>query len=165
MIETHFQAHDWDRAQTEIDRLLHALPDNARALSLIDRMKVLKAQHKRELRAAWDEAVRRNDTDLAIDILKGLDQYLSPAEAQELQDSARNVFKEKLLQMGVQFRFAVTEKRWNDALSIGLELVREFPNARMAGEVREALDTLRERARAAALAETTPPPRASSPVP
>ncbi len=164
MIETHFQAHDWDRAQAEIDRLLHALPDNARALALIDRMKVLKAQHKRELRAAWDEAVRRNDTDQAIDILKGLDQYLSPAEAQELQDSARNVFKEKLLQMGVQFRFAVTEKRWNDALSIGLELVREFPNARMAGEVREALDTLRERARAAALAEGTSPPRASSPV-
>lgn len=164
MIEGHFQAHDWDRAQVEIDRLLHALPDNAKALALVDRMKVLKEHHKRELRAAWDEAVRRNDTDRAIDILKGLDQYLSAAEAQELQDSARNVFKEKLLQMGVQFRFAVTEKRWNDALSTGLELVREFPNARMAGEVREALDTLRERARAAAIAEGAPPSEATSPV-
>jgi len=164
MIEGHFQAHDWDRAQAEIDRVLNALPDNAKALALIDRMQVLREQHKRELRAAWDEAVRRNDTDHAIDVLKGLDQYLSPAEAKELQASARNVFKEKLLQLGVQFRFAVTEKRWTDALSIGLELVREFPNARMAGEVREALDTLRERARAAAIAEGAPPPETSAPV-
>ena len=164
MIESHFQAYDWDRAQVEIDRVLNALPDNAKALALVDRMKVLREQHKRELRAAWNEAVRRNDTDLAIDILKGLDQYLSPAEAQELQDSARNVFKEKLLQIGVQFRFAVTEKRWQDAVSTGLELVREFPNARMAGEVREALDTLRERARAAAIAEGAPPPETPTPV-
>jgi len=36
---------------------------------------------------------------------------------------------------------------WQDALGIGLELIREFPNARMANEVREALDTLRERRR------------------
>jgi len=41
----------------------------------------------------------------------------------------------------------VTERRWQDALTTGLELIREFPNARMANEVREVLDTLRERAR------------------
>lgn len=160
MIESHFQSHQWDRAQSEIDRLLNALPDDATVLGLQDRMKVLMEQHKDELKIAWDEAVRRSDTDLAIDILKELDQYLSPAEAQALQSSARDVFKEKLLQRGVQFRFAVTEKRWNDALTIGLELMREFPNTRMADEVREALDTLRERARAAAEPEAVQAPEA-----
>ncbi len=116
-------------------------------LGLQDRLQVLKQEHKEELKRTWDEAVRRSDTDQAIDILKELDQYLSPSEARALQASARNVFKDKLLQLGIQFRFAVTEKRWQDALSSGLELVREFPNARMANEVREVLDTLRERAR------------------
>jgi tetratricopeptide (TPR) repeat protein len=149
MVESHFQSHDWDRAQSEIDRLLHALPDNAKVFSLQDRMEALKAERKQELLLEWDEALRRNDTDRAIDILKKLDEHLSVAEAKSLQSSARNVFKEKLLQVGVQFRFAVMEKRWQDALSIGLELIREFPNARMADEVREVLDTLRERARAA----------------
>ncbi len=163
MIESHFQSHEWDRAQSEIDRLLHALPDSARVLALQDRMKTLKEEHKQELRLAWDEAVRRSDTDLAIDLLKELDPYLSSAEAQELQSSARNVFKDKLLQLGVQFRFAVTEKRWSDALAIGLDLIRDFPNARMTGEVREALDTLRERARAVAEAQT--PDRASKMAP
>jgi tetratricopeptide (TPR) repeat protein len=149
MIEGHFAAHEWPRAQHEIDRLLHALPDDPRVLNLLDRMRTLKEEHKQELRIAWDDAVRRSDTDRAIDILKELDQYMSPAEAQVLQSTARHVFKEKLLQLGVQFRFAVNERRWQDALSIGLELIRDFPNARMASEVREVLDTLRERARAA----------------
>ena len=147
MIEGHFQSHDWDRAQHEMDRLGHALPDNARVLALRDRMQTLKEEHKQELKLSWDEAVRRDDTDRAIDILKGLDQYLSAVEVRELQASARNIFKEKLLQLGIQFRFAVKEKRWQDALTTGLELIRDFPNAQMANEVREALDTLRERAR------------------
>lgn len=147
MIESHFESHQWERAEAEIDRLVHALPDDSRVHSLKDRLAALREQHKRELKQAWDDAVRRNDTDHAIDILKELDPYLSPAEAQAFKDSARNVFKEKLLQLGVQFRFAVTEKRWQDALSTGLEIVREFPNARMATEVREVLETLRERVR------------------
>lgn len=149
IIERHFAAHEWSRAQREIDRLLHVLPGDAKIMQLHDRMKMLREQHKMDLRRSWDEAVRRSDTDHAIDVLRELDQYLSSEEATALQESARHVFKEKLLQVGVQFRFAVNEKRWKDALSIGLELVREFPNARMANEVREVLDTLRERARAA----------------
>jgi len=153
MIGSHFEAHDWQRAQVEIDRLLHALPDDSRVQSLQDRMRVLQEQHKQELKLAWDDAVRRTDTDLAIDVLKELDQYLSPAEAQSLQETARTVFKEKLLRLGVQFRFAVTERRWNDALAIGLEIIRDYPNARMAAEVRDALDMLRQRAHQAAESE------------
>lgn len=147
VLELHFREHAWDRAQSEIDRLMHVLPDDAKVLGLMERMKSLKAKHKQELLQAWDEAIRRSDVDHAIDVLKEVDQYLSPAEVNVLHASARDVFKEKLLQLGVQFRFAVKERRWQDALDIGLELVRDFPNARMANEVRDALDTLRERAR------------------
>lgn len=153
MIDSHFEAHDWLRAQAEIDRLLHALPDDSRVQSLQDRMRVLQEQHKQELKLAWDDAVRRADTDQAIDVLKELDQYLSPAEAESLQETARTVFKEKLLRLGVQFRFAVTERRWQDALSIGLEIIRDYPNARMASEVRDALDMLRQRAHESAESE------------
>jgi Skp family chaperone for outer membrane proteins len=156
IIEGLFQQYDWARAQHEIDRLKHALPEDSRVLALQDRLKALQGQHKQALKAEWAEAVRRHDTDHAIDVLKELDQYLSPAEAHSLQASARDVFKEKLLQLGVQFRFAVKEKRWHDALGTGLELVRDFPNARMANEVREVLDTLRERARAAAETAAAP---------
>lgn len=146
MIDSHFESHDWTRAQAEIDRLLSVLPSDSRVQSLQDRMNALQEQHKQELKLAWDDAVRRTDTDLAIDVLKALDQYLSPSEAEELQKTARTVFKEKLLQLGIQFRFAVTERRWQDALTVGVEIIRDFPNTRMAAEVREALDMLRQRA-------------------
>jgi len=158
MVEGHFRSHEWDRAENEIDRLAHIVPDEPKVRALRDRMRALQAQHKHTLKQAWEEAVRRSDTDHAIDILRELDQYLTPTEAQSLQASARHVFKDKLLQLGIQFRFAVTEKRWQDALRTGLELVREFPNARMASEVREALDALRERARGAAESEAMDAP-------
>lgn len=164
MIESHFDSYEWDRARTEMERLTRLFGEEPRVQRLPERMRLLRDQHKETLRRAWDDAVRRNDTDHAIDILRELDQYMSGDEAESLQNSARNVFKDKLLQLGVQFRFAVNERRWSDALATGLELVRDFPNARMAHEVREALDTLRERARQTAeLAESgTSAPKAST---
>ena len=161
MIDSHLMSRQWERAQREIDRLLNALPNDPRVLAMTDRLRSAREAHKMELKSAWDDAVRRSDTDHAIDVLRELDQYLSPAEAQALQSSARNVFKEKLLRLGIQFRFAVTERRWQDALDTGLELIREFPNARMANEVREVLDTLRERARLGVAPESSMPTRSA----
>lgn len=157
LIQQHFGTYQWAKAESEIDRLAKALPGDAKIAALRDRMMLLREKHKQDLKAEWDEAVRRSDTDHAIDVLKELDQYLSTAEAHALQSSARHVFKEKLIQLGVQFRFAVVEKRWQDALTIGQELITDFPNARMASEVREALPTLRERAGESAESATTEP--------
>jgi len=147
IIEAHFRVYDWERASREIDRLRNALPDEPRVQALDSRMASLREQRKQELLRMWDEAVRNEDTDHAIELLKDLDLYLSRSEAQALEDSARQIFKQRLLQLGIQFRFAVNEKRWQDALHIGLDIIREFPNTRMANEVRDLLDTLRERAR------------------
>jgi uncharacterized membrane protein len=159
MIEEHFKEKEWELAQSEIDRLKRLLPADNRIDGLTQRLANLRNEHKKELLAAWDEAVERSDTDHAIEVLKELDQYLTPKEAEELKATARSVFKEKLLQIGVQFRFAVKGKRWRDALDIGLELVREYPNARMAHEVRGMLEVLRERARQT---ETSGAPQATS---
>ena len=162
LVEQHFTSYEWERAAYEIDRLRQIFPDNGQIRALPERMKQLQAEHKESLRTAWEDAVRRNDTDQAIDVLRHLDPYLTPEEGQALRDAARNVFKEKLLQLGVQFRFAVREKRWQDALDTGLELVREFPNARMASEVRDTLDVLRERARVSAEADAAGQARMSA---
>ena len=150
LVESHFAAHDWDRARSEMDRLNQLFPDNVQVQGLFTRIDELRAAHKEALKKNWQVAVERNDTDHAIDVLKELDSYLTSEEGQALRDQARHVFKDKLLQLGVQFRFAVQEKRWQDALDTGLELVREFPNARMASEVRDTLDVLRQRARSTA---------------
>lgn len=147
LIDEHCRKSEWQLARSEVDRLLKLLPDDPRVTPMPGRLKALWEERKNGLLADWRQAVQRHDVDRAIEVLRDLDLYMTPDEAQELQDSARSVFKEKLMQLGVQFRFAVTEHRWHDALEAGAQLIREFPNSRMATEVRERLDILRERAK------------------
>ena len=46
----------------------------------------------------------------------------------------------------MQFKLAVSDKEWTQAVRIGEQIIREFPNTKMADEVRSRLDLLRERA-------------------
>jgi hypothetical protein len=39
---------------------------------------------------------------------------------------------------------AISDKQWADALEIGQQIMRDFPNSRMSGEIREKLDVLRQ---------------------
>jgi hypothetical protein len=140
------EAGDWPKARREIDRLERVLPDEPRVAEIAAFFHQRRELRKRELLKAWSEAIRRDDVDGGINILKELDQHLTREEAQSLQSSARELFKEKLQQLGVQFRFAVKERRWRDALEVGVQLIEEFPNTRMASEVSEHIDGLRKRA-------------------
>jgi hypothetical protein len=56
------------------------------------------------------------------------------------------VFKEKLANLGKQFSTAVQDHRWIEAIRVGETVMREFPNSRIAQEVRENMDSLRQRA-------------------
>jgi hypothetical protein len=101
---------------------------------------------KKQLLDQWHESVHRRDIDGSIGILKKLDTYLSPAEAESMQESVRGVFKAKLDSMRVQFSTAVQDHHWAEAIRVGESIMRDFPNAKIAQEVREKMAALRERA-------------------
>ncbi|MGA1980808.1 MAG: hypothetical protein ABSG99_09685, partial [Sedimentisphaerales bacterium] len=82
-------------------------------------------------------------TDRSLEILRDLDQYLTPNEGLALQEAARDVFRTKLHNLGVQFSLAVSGRQWAKALETGNEIIRDFPNSRMAEEIREKLDILK----------------------
>ena len=111
------------------------------------RLRQRKDRQKRELLADWDLAVREKNTDRGLEILKELDLYLTPNEALALRESASTVFKTKLHNMGVEFSVAVAEQNWKKALETGRNIVQNFPNSRMAAEIRSKLDILSERAK------------------
>ncbi|HRX85046.1 MAG TPA: hypothetical protein P5572_08515 [Phycisphaerae bacterium] len=146
VVERHLAEHNWEKARKEIERLERALPEEPRIARLRQLYHERFNERKQELLKAWNNAVSRNDVDAAIATLQDLDSYLTRDEARSLEESARHVFKTKLLQLGMQFQFAITEKRWRDALEVGLQIMEEFPNARMSKEVGEAIDGLRARA-------------------
>ncbi len=147
-VEALIQQGNWARAQRETERLRQIFPESQAVQALPQHLADARNQHKKDLLRLYSDAVRRNDVDRSIELLRELDRYLTPQEAAALEESARGVFRAKLHNLGVQFAIAVTEERWDQAARTGEQIVSEFPNTRMAAEVREKLDALHHRAAA-----------------
>jgi len=145
-IERLMAEYQWERAARESERLMKLFPRHERVTNLPTTLNERREARKQELLTQWKQAVEREEVDHGIAILTELDEYLTKEEAQALQDSARHVFKARLLNLGVQFGLAVTEARWRDALEVGLRIRQEFPNSRMAHEVSGKVETLRLKA-------------------
>jgi hypothetical protein len=137
--------YEWGKAKEQIDRLLKSHPDSPKVQELPQILADRKEARKHELLAAWDAAIKRQATDESLEILRELDGYLTPNEGLALQESARDVFRTKLHNMGVEFSLAVTGKRWAQAYSIGQQIISDFPNSRMAQEIREKIDVIKSK--------------------
>lgn len=134
----------WVRASAQIEGLIKAYPDFERAKSMRQILLDKKQERKKILLAAWDDAVRQQETDRSLEILKELDLYLTPNEGLALQEAARDAFRTKLHNLGVQFSIAVAEKRWTSALDVGQQIITDFPNSRMSEEIHGKLEVLKQ---------------------
>lgn len=141
-IEKLFDNCQWARASAQIEGLIGAYPNSEKAKEMRQKLFDKKQERKKILLAAWDDAVQNQETDRSLDILKELDFYLTPNEGLALQEAARDVFRTKLHNLGVQFSIAVTEKKWSLALDIGQQIINDFPNSKMSEEIRGKLDVL-----------------------
>ena len=153
-IETVCRKYDWDNAKREIDRLRRLFPDDRRILALPARLQQARDDHKRELERDFLKAAELGDTEKAMMLLKELDMYLTPQEAEAYLETARGVIGQARENLAVRFRMAVSDRDWVDALQAGEQVLREFPNSKMADEVRDMMDVLRERAAGQRAAET-----------
>lgn len=143
-VEKWFDACQWVKASLQIESLIRANPDSDKMKALRQKLVERKEERKRILLAAWDDAVTQQETDRSLEILRELDMYLTPNEALALQEAAKDVFRTKLHNLGVQFALAVSDKQWSSALDVGQQIIRDFPNSRMSGEIREKLHVLRQ---------------------
>jgi tetratricopeptide (TPR) repeat protein len=144
-IEKLFESYQWVKANIEIEKLIHTYPDSEEAKSMRRKLLIKREERKKLLLNAWDDAVNRRATDRSLKILKELDHYLTPQEAVTLQEAARDVFKDKLHNLGVQFSLAVSGEQWDKALEIGQQIIHDFPNSRMSEEIREKMDVLKQK--------------------
>ena len=151
-VERYISAEAWPQAMQEAHRLMGLFPNDAKIQAMPTEIEARRQACKKKLLDSWNEAVQKHDVDGSIEILKHLDLYLTPAEAEGMQEAARSVFKEKINLLKLQFAAAVQEKNWGEAIRLGDSIVSEFPNSRMAQEVTQTMDMLRQRA-----AEEPPP--------
>jgi hypothetical protein len=140
MIDRHCRGENWPEACREAERILHLYPDHELARNLLAEIENRKQALKRQLLDQVREAEQRNDVEGGLDLVRRLDLYLTPAEAEQIRDTARSIFRQKLLQLGQQFNTAVNEGRADEARRIGAEITRDYPNTRMAQEVKERLN-------------------------
>lgn len=145
-IDRHTRAEQWTAALRESERLIQMYPDSEQVRNLPIEVENRRHAHKRQLLSSWTDAVARHDVDGSIEILKQLDTYLTPAEAESMQETARSVFKEKLNNLGKQLSTAIQDHRFADAMRAAETVIREFPNSRIAQEARENMENLRQRA-------------------
>jgi len=143
-IEALMGSSQWAKASVQIESLIRAYSDSERARDMRQQLVDRKEQRKRSLLSAWDNAIKRQETDRSLEILRELDMYLTPNEALALQEAAKDVFRTKLHNLGVRFAMAISDKQWADALDVGQQIMRDFPNSRMSSEIREKIHVLQQ---------------------
>jgi tetratricopeptide (TPR) repeat protein len=149
-IDSLFNEYQWAKAAAQIENFIKTFPNSPQAGQLRQKLLDKKEERKKTLLTLWDDAVKRQATERSLEILRELDMYLTPNEGLALQEAARDVFRTKLHNIGVRFSIAVSGKQWQKALDAGQEIIREFPNSRMAQEIRERIDVLKERVKESA---------------
>jgi len=138
---------EWFGATREAERIQRQFPAHPEARKFTERIETARDAHKRELLKDWKDAIARDDIERSVNLLKQLDQYLSPTEAAAYKETARDVFRKRQQQLQAQFAIHVHDKNWGEALRIGEQITSEFPNTQMAAEVRERLPILQENAK------------------
>src|SRR3954447_3535964 len=116
VIDRHARAEAWPDAFREAQRVQQMFPDNPQAQNLPGDVENRRMAHKKQLIDSWNDAVARHDVDGGIEILKRLDAYLTPTEAEGFQETARGIFKEKLNILRTQFSVAVQDHNWSEAI-------------------------------------------------
>ena len=146
VIDRHCRAEAWSDALREAERLMNAFRGDAQVMNLPQEIENRRQSHKQQLQSAFQDSLNRRDNDGAIEILKKLDLYLTRTEAEAMQDTVRNLFRERLNDLKTQFTLAIQDHKWGEAVRVGDSIVRDFPNSGIAREVKDKLDTLRQRA-------------------
>ena len=155
-VERLIRSERWQEALAESHRIAQNFPSDEQAHNLPGWVEERRSSHKRQLIESWHDAINRRDIDGSIEILRKLDPYLTPQEAEAMQEPARNLFKEKLNSLRTQLSLAIQDGHWREALNLSETIIRDFPNTRIAQEVRERMEELRQRVAGAPETAATP---------
>lgn len=145
-VSEHIRAERWPMAMREAERIGLMYPDEPRAKALPAEIESRRQGLKRQLQDGFHDAISRHDVDGGIEILKRLDPYLTPAEAEAMQEQVRALFKEKLNRLKNDFTQAYQKHNAPEALRFAETIVRDFPNSKIALELKDTMEVLRQQA-------------------
>jgi hypothetical protein len=136
----------WDEALVDAARIQRLYPDSPRVEPLKARVEDARALYRKELERRFLQAAQEGRPEEALLLMKELDPYLTVTEAEPLREMARGVIGMARDTLGASFKMAVQDRQWREAARLGDRIIAEFPNSRMASEVRDVIDGIRMRA-------------------
>jgi len=150
-LDEYLRNRDWQKVHQEAGRIRRLYPDSHVLHEIDRRIETARMEHKKDLEAKFLQAAKHEDVEQAMELLRERDRYLSPEEAEQFTEVAQGVVGKHRENLGVQFKLAVNDHRWAEAAQIGETIMEEFPNTKMADEVRSMIDLIRTRATQAAV--------------
>jgi len=148
-LERLINEHRWTDAFAEAARIRRLYPDSHRVENLTSHVEQARQRYKADLERRFLLASQRDEIDEAMSLLTELDVYLTEDEAAPLREVARGVIGKARDNLGVRFKLALQDRDFPAALEVGERIVAQFPNTRMAEEVRGLLPMLRSKSREA----------------
>ena len=135
----------WNEAHEKAAKIVRLFPDSPRIDGLVERVATSRNRYKLELERKFLKAAEREEIDHAMRLLKEMDEYLGADEAEPFREVARGVIGKARDNLGVRFKLAIQDRSWRVALEVGERIMKDFPNTRMADEVRSMIDMIRDR--------------------
>lgn len=145
-LDTLIAERRWELALADAARIMRLYPDSPRVERARERVEQARGAHKDDLERRFLLATREERVGEAMGLLRDLDQFLTEVEAEPYRELARGIIGKARDNLGAQFKLAVGDRRWGEAAGLGARIIEEFPNSRMAAEVRGMIDGIRERA-------------------
>jgi len=136
-------ARQWVEAYQDAARLRRLFPDSPMLHSIEQHIADVRSKYRHGLEERFLIAAKREDVEKAMPLLRELDGYLTPDETRRFRDAATSVITLYRDTLGGRFKLAVNEHRWQEVVEFGEEIIRQFPNAKMAEEVQTILETIR----------------------
>ncbi len=137
----------WDAGYAEAARITRVYHESHAVEGLRHRVEAERERYKHELERRFLVAAHEERVDEAMALLHEMDEYLTEQEGAQYQEVARGVIGKARENLGAQFKLALHDRAWDRAESVGQQILEEFPNTRMANEIRGMIDTIRQRAR------------------
>ncbi len=138
--------HQWEQALSEAARISRVFHDAPQVDGLRHRVISARDRYKENIERRFLQAAKEEEIEVAMELLREMDHLLSEHEAEQFREVARGVIGKARDNLGVQFKVAVHDRAWGDAQRVGERIIEEFPNSRMASEVRSMIDQIRDRA-------------------
>lgn len=148
----------WDRALSVAEEFLAAHPDNVAGRELVTLVHERRAQFERDHQRKLTDDIRQFSSrrqwhDALIAAQSLIQQYPESVEAEAirqqlptLQENAEIQYRQEL---EARFKNLVKHRRYQDAVELAADIIRQYPNSPQATALREQMPTLELRAQQA----------------